>query len=413
LRTLALACALVPLAAAAQEKPARITMDEAVALALAHNHALQATRTTIAQSQAQEITAGLRPNPQLSADVSSLPLYAPDQGGYFDSVGIDVGLSWLLERGGKRGRRMEAARQATSVARAQVADSERTLAFNVASQFISVQLAESTLELSQANLASFQDAVDISDSRFRSGGMSENDYLKIKLQLLQFQTDVEQAQLARVQALSDLRQLVGYESVAADYDVAGAFEYRPVVAKLDELQTLAAEHRADRIAAERGVAAARSQHDLAEANGYQDLTLSGTYSRSAGLNSATVGVSIPLAVFDRNQGEIERTQVAVAQAEQQRAEVNGQVRTDVKDAYEGLQRTARVVAYYRAGYLDVSQRSRDISEYAYRRGATSLFDFLDAERAYRATQIGYRQALADFLTAVEQVRQSVGTRTLP
>jgi cobalt-zinc-cadmium efflux system outer membrane protein len=124
-------------------------------------------------------------------------------------------------------------------------------------------------------------------------------------------------------------------------------------------------------------------------------------------------VSIPLAIFDRNQGEIRRTQVAVTQAKEQGAEVTGQVMTDVHDAYETLQRRRRVVEYYRSGYLELSRRSREISEYAYHRGVTSLFDFLDAERAYRATQLGYRQALADYLTAVEQVRQSVGTRALP
>jgi len=247
--------------------------------------------------------------------------------------------------------------------------------------------------------------------------MSENDLLKIKLQLLQFQTDEQQAQLAKVQALSDLRQLVGRESVPADFDVAGAFDYAAVTLQLADLERLAGENRPDLRAAKQAVTAAQSQHALADANGAQDLTVSGNYARVGGLGSngtsyASVGVSIPLAIFDRNQGEIERTRIAVTQAEQQQAEVSGQVMTDVKDAWEALQRSDRIVRAYRSGFLEISQKSRDISEYAYQRGATSLFDFLDAERQYRATQIGYRQALADYLTAVEQVRQSVGTRAL-
>ncbi len=76
-----------------------------------------------------------------------------------------------------------------------------------------MQLAESTLQLAQDDLTSFQNTVDISQTRYKAGDISEDDYLKIKLQLLQFQTDVSQAQLAKVQGLSDLRQLLGYESV--------------------------------------------------------------------------------------------------------------------------------------------------------------------------------------------------------
>lgn len=379
-----------------------VSLDQAVQLAVQHNHALAAARTTIEQAKADEVTATLRPNPQLSADLQVLPWSRGDD--------ADASLSYLLERGGKRDRRIDAARDATSVTRSTVADTERTLAFQVASQFIAVQLDESTLELSRDNLKSFEKAVEIGEDRYKSGGMSENDYLKIKLQLLQFQTDVEQAQLARVQALSDLRQLVGYEVLPADYDVAGAFEYRAVTVKLDDLQHVAARDRADVRAAQQGVTSAKSQHELAEANGVQDVTLSLGYSRSAGDSAGIVGLGIPLAIFDRNQGNRAKTRVAITQAEQQQSEVSGQVMTEVRDAYEALQRGARVVEYYRSGYLDISTRSREISEYAYKRGALSLFDFLDAERQYRATQVAYRQALADYLTAVEQVRQAIGNR---
>ena len=92
---------------------------------------------------------------------------------------------------------------------------------------------------------------------------------------------------------------------------------------------------------------------------------------------------------------------------------NGQVLTDVRDAYEGWQANDEIVGLYRSGYLDEAQQSRDITEYAYKRGAASLLDFLDAERSYRATQLGYRQALASYLLALEQLREAVGTRSLP
>jgi cobalt-zinc-cadmium efflux system outer membrane protein len=406
--SVALACVLfaAPVRGESPAEPVRITLDEAIQLALQHNHNLMAIRTTIEQSRAQEITAGLRPNPALSGSWQSPSLFTPE-----GASQVGVGLSQDFELG-KRGRRIQAARDATDVTRAQVGDSERGLAFQVASQFINVQLAESTLELAQQDLKSFQSSVEIGESSFKIGALSENDYLKVKLQLLQFETDVQQSQLARVQALSDLRQLLGYESVPPDYDVTGAFDDQTLAVDLEELQKLASQNRPDLRAAEKGLAAADSQVELAKVNARPDVTLSANYQNSAGIDAAIVGVSIPLQIFDRNQGEIARTQSARTQAQQQHAEVRGQVRTDVKDAYEALQTSDRVASFYRSGYLDVAKKSRDISEYAYRRGAASLLDFLDAERSYRATQLAWRQAIAGHLLALEQVRQAVGTRNL-
>ena len=281
-------------------------------MALQHNHALLAARTTVQQSLAQEITANLRPNPQLAATWAYLPLYRPEEGFLtylHDSTEVDVGLSYLIERGQKRQHRLQAAKDATAVTRSQVEDNERTLKFQVASLFINVQLAESTLDLAQQNLTSFQKTVDLGETQFKAGGISENDFLKIKLQLLQFQTDVQQAQLARVQALSDLRQLLGHETVPADYGIAGAFDYQPLIATFEELQAKALQNRPDLRAAQQGVTAANSQYALAKANGKQDVTVGGNYSHTSGVNAATVSMSIPLAIFDRNQGEIARTRI--------------------------------------------------------------------------------------------------------
>jgi cobalt-zinc-cadmium efflux system outer membrane protein len=397
--------------------PVRITLDEAIQLALRHNHTLQAARTNIQQNQAAEITANLRPNPTLFTDWEYLPVFSHPQGQTVSeylqgSTEGDIGLSYLIERGNKRARRLEAARSTTAVTRSQVADNERGTAFQVGSFFINALLAESTLDLAQKDLKGFQDTVDLGELRFKDGAISENDYLKIKLQLLQFQTDVQQASLARAQALSDLRQQMGYESVPADYDVVGEFEFRPLVVTLEEMQAKALQNRPDLRAAVLGITAANSQYALAKANGKQDPTISANYSHVNSISAATWSFSIPLAIFDRNQGNIAQTRVAIRQSEEQQKAASGQVLTDVKDAYEGLQESARIAQLFRASYLDVAQNSRDISEYAYRRGAITLLDFLDAERSYRATQLAYRQVVAAYLTALEQLRQAVGTRDL-
>jgi cobalt-zinc-cadmium efflux system outer membrane protein len=396
--------------------PVAITLDQAIQMALEHNHNLLAARTTVQQSEAQEITANLRPNPTLFTDWEYLPLVHPGGGigDYLhDSTEGDIGVSYLFERGKKRQHRLQAAKDATAVTRSQVADNERGLTFQVAQLFINVQLAQSTLDLAEQDLKSYRDTVDISELKYKSGGISENDFLKIKLQLLQFQQDVQQALLARAQALSDLRQLLGYESVPADYAVAGVFDYAPLSVALGDLEAKAVANRPDLRAAVQGVTAAGSQHELAKVNGKVDVTATANYSHVNGISAMTFNVSVPLPVFNRNQGEIARTRYAVTQARQQQSSAQGQVMTDVRDAYEALNTSDRVAQYYRSGYLDVSQKNRDISEYAYRRGAASLLDFLDAERSYRATQLAWRQTIAAYLTALEQLRAAVGTRSLP
>lgn len=402
------------------QAPVTVTLDQAIQMALQHNHNLLAARTTVQQSEAQEVTANLRPNPTLFTDWEYLPLSNTNQslGMSFpdylhNSTEGDIGLSYLFERGKKRQHRLKAAQDATAVTRSQVRDNERNLSLQVGQLFINVQLAQSTLDLALQDLKSFSTTVDIGEKQFKAGGISENDYLKIKLQLLQFQQDVQQAQLAKVQALSDLRQLIGYESVPGTYDVAGVFDYQPLPLALADLQTKALDNRPDLRAAILGVTAADSQIELAKADGKVDVTASSNYSHVNSINAATFALSIPLPFFNRNQGEIARTKHVLTQAQQLQAAARGQVMTDVRDAYEALQTSDQIAQYYRSGYLDVAQKSRDISEYAYRRGAASLLDFLDAERSYRATQLAWRQAIAAYLTALEQLRGAVGTRSLP
>jgi cobalt-zinc-cadmium efflux system outer membrane protein len=405
-----------PRADTSQIAPTRITLDEAIRLALQHNHALLALRTTILQNQAQEITANLRPNPVLAWDTQFLPIFEPSNftANYFENQAqFDIGIGYLFERGKKRQHRLQAAKDATAVTRAQVTDSERQLTFNVSQQFVNVLLAQSTVELAQQDHDSFQKTVEISEARFKAGDISEGDLLKIKLQLLQFQSDVLTANLAKVQALTALRQEVGFESVPENFDVEGELDYTPVHAGLDDLKLLALQTRPDLQAAHLGVKAAQSQESLAEANGKRDLNVTFDYTHTGSVNSAAFFFNIDLPIFDRNQGEIARTRYAINQFQEQQNEAAEQVISDVVDAYQALHANDQIIKLYRAGFVDDAQKSRDITEYAYRKGAASLLDFLDSERTYRANQLAYRQALASYMTALEQMRQAVGTRNLP
>jgi cobalt-zinc-cadmium efflux system outer membrane protein len=406
----------LPAQAVFAQGPTTVTLEQAVDLALAHNHSIIATRTLIYQNQAQEITANLRPNPTLGVDAQFIPLFDPDN---FSSDNLnqtqqfDIGLGYLFERGKKRQHRLQAARDQTAVTKAQVADAERTLIFNVGEQFVTVLLAESTLRFAEQDLKSFRQTVDIAQAQLNGGAISEGDYLKIKLQLLQFQTDVSSAKLARVQALVSLRELLGYNAVPANYDVVGDLMYQPLNARVDDLQAKALQQRPDYQAAELGITAAQSQIALAKANAKVDVTGTFDFTHVSGEYTASVFANWPLPIFNRNQGEIARTQYALTQAQEMQLSASDTVLSDVSNAYEAVRSNEEVVQLYTSEYLKNAKDSRDISEYAYKRGAASLLDFLDAERTYRATELAYRQALGSYMAAMEQLKQAVGVRDLP
>ena len=394
--------------------PAAITIEQAIDLAKRNNPTLQANRTLIQQNKAQEITANLRPNPVVSWDLQYLPIFQPSLFGdatyWEDQTQYDAGIGYLFERGKKRQHRLQVARNVTAVTESQVADAERTSLATVTQQFVAVLLAESNLEFANASLGSFKRTLSISEDRYKAGAISKSDLLKLQLQLLSFEMDVNAAKLAQRQTLNSLRQTIGFDSVPPDYDVAGQLIYERVTVRLEDLQARAIGLRPDLQAAQRGVTSAESQIALAKANGKQDLNVAFDYTHANSANLGALYFNIPWALFNRNQGEIARTQYAFNQAQLQQKSAKQAVTTDVRNAYEALRSSEQVVQLYQEGYLDKAKQSLDITQFSYEHGAASLLDFLDAERSYRSTELSYRQALANYMTALEQLRAAVGTR---
>ncbi len=394
----------------------RIDLDRAIQLALKHNHSLKAAQTQIAESQADQMTAALRPNPVLTWDALFVPFFSPSQFNhdYLNNITeFDALFAYTIERGHKRRARIRAARDQTQVVRSQIQDNERSLTFNVAQQFIGVLLAKSTLEFAQQNLANFQKTLDVSEAQYKKGAISEGDLLKIKLQMLQFQQDVSSAELAHAQALVGLRQLLGYDAVPSNYHVIGDLTYTPLHGNKEDMQSLALQLRPDLAAAKEEVTAANSDYRLAKANGKRDLTTSAGYTRVGGANNASFIFNIEIPIFDRNQGNIARAHAAITQSQENEIAAQEAVMSDVSTAYDAVKTGQQIVQLYRSGYLKEAKESLDISQYAYQRGAVSLLNFLDAERSYRNTQLAYRQTLAAYMLAMEQLREAVGKRQLP
>jgi outer membrane protein, heavy metal efflux system len=392
-----------------------ISMEEASQRAFRNNQQIRAQRLNVDQARANEITAALKPNPVFNSANEDFPFFSPNYltlNNLRTNQEFSTSVTYLLERGGKRERRIDVARDTTDVTGKNVADLERQLRWQVVQSFTGALLAKSNLQLARADLEDFSNVVEINRRRLDAGDMSEGDFLKIQLQLLQFEQDVSTAEMALVQSKAALRQLLGFTEVPADYDVSGDLAHKPHELDLGELSRQALAERPDLQAATSGIKLADDTVSLAYANRARDLVNEAEYKRNGLLNTFGFGLSIEIPIHTRNQGEIARSKIAVQQAEETRAATQYAVLTDVMNAYSGFQTNSRILNLYESGYLDRATRSREIANYAYRRGAASLLDLLDAERSYRAVQLAYRQALSAYMLSVEQINFAVGKQVL-
>ncbi len=393
-----------------------LSVDQALRLAVEHNQALRAQRLSIDQARANEITAALKPNPVFTNLNEDFPIFSPSDltlANLRTNQEFTNSLTYTIERGGKRMSRLQVARDTTDVTAKAVDDAERQLRLQVSQAFIGVLLAKSNLAFAKEDLDSFAKAVEINKTRLAAGDISEADYLKIALQKLQFEQDVSAAEVALVQGKAALRQLVGYETVPEDFDVVGDLKHDKYTVTEAELERQALLTRPDLLAAQSAVKLANDTVTLAYGNRARDLTVETEYKRNGTINGVGFGLSIELPVHDRNQGEIARSKVASNQAVLAAEAVMVGVRTDVRNAFAGFRTGDQVVSLYESGYLKQATDSREISNYAYTKGAASLLDLLDAERSYRATQLAYRQALAAYMLSVEQINFVVGKKVMP
>ncbi|HWF86960.1 MAG TPA: TolC family protein [Vicinamibacterales bacterium] len=412
----------VPAAVAAQTPAAppvpaaRISMADAVRLALEHNHQLRAQRLNVDLSKADEITAALKPNPVLTSTNENFPLFAPSQlfnsDNFLNNQNFVESVTYLFERGGKRRNRTVVAQDTTDVAAKTAFDAERQLRFSTEQAFINVLLAKSSLDLAQEDLKNFSNVVEVNKERLRAGDLAEADFYKISLQKLQFEQDVASAEVALVQAKAALRQNVGFDVLAEQFDVDGDLTYTKQTVTLDDVMRDALATRPDLLAAQSGVKLAQDTQSLAYSNRARDVVGGVEYDRAGPLNAVGFSLSVDLPFHDRNQGNIAHSKVAVTQSQEVEAQAVSTVQTDVVTAFATMQANERVLALYQSGYLDQAKQSLDITTYVYQHGNGTLLDLLDAERTYRGTQLAYRQALAAYMTSVQQVNLVVGKQVV-
>ena len=384
------------------------------------NTTLMANKLNIDELKAEEITAHLRPNPDftLSADGTQI---APSRGVWqpFAGTFVSPGVSQLFERRNKRNLRFEAAKQGTAIGAAQASDSERTLLFNLRNAFVGVLQAKAVLQLAQNNLEYYDKILKVSRDRFDAGDIARIDLDRLELQRLQYESDLQNAIVNLRTTKINLLALLDDHRPIDSFDVVGAFDFSQDLMPLDDFRKDALNSRPDLRAAVLTVQQSETNYKLAEANGSTDPTISlwfthnGSFNNPDALNTLGASVSIPLRIFDKNQGEKLRTKLDIQRSEKLRQGTETQVYSDVDSAYATLVANINLLKPYKRQYLEQAVRVRDTVQFSYQHGGASLLDFLNAESDYRNVQLSYVNLVGAYLTAAAQMNQAVGREVIP
>ena len=395
------------------------TWDEVRARFEANNPTLLADNVGIDESKAQQITAYLRPNPQLTLAADGTQI-ASDKGVWKPFAGTyeTPTISYLHERQRKRELRLESAQKGTLIAESNHADLERTLLFSLRGAFVATLQAKAVLHLTKENLAYYDNVLDISRTRFSVGDIAQIDLDRLELQRVQYESDVQSAEVNLRTAKIQLLTLLNDRTPVEQFGVSGLFDFGDQLMPQDEFRKIAVNTRPDLKAAVEAVDKAQTDHKLAIANGSTDPILSAWYTHNSSnnnpfaLNTLGVSVSIPLRIFDRNQGEKLRTQLDIDRNEKLTGAAQALVFSDVDSAYAVLNSNLLLLQPYKKKYLQQAVRVRDTVAFSYQHGGASLVDFLNAQSEYRTVELSYLNLIGSYLTAAAQLNLAVGREVL-
>ena len=380
----------------------------------AANPTLRAGQIGIDESRAQEITANLRPNPNLAILADQIDPFSggPSHGpfAYLLSSGT---VSQLWERQHKRGLRLESAQKATSIATSGQADLERNLLFNLRGAFVETLQEKAILSLAKENLAYYDHVLDVNRERYKAGGIAQVDLKRLELQRVQYLSDLQTAEVNLRVAKIQLLMLLNDQTPVEQFDVIGPFDFAEQIPPLNDVRQAAVDTRPDLRAALQSVDKAKTDYRLAVANGSTDPVLGFDVGRNPPIDQYIgFSVSIPLRIFDRNQGEKRRTQLDIDRNDSLAAAARAQVFNDVDSAYATVDSAVVLLKPYKDQYLEEASSVRDTISFSYQHGAASLLDFLNAQADYRSVQVNYLNLVASYLSAASQLNLAVGREVI-
>ncbi len=388
--------------------PTRLTLEMATEILLARNPIILRERQNIVAARGDVVSASRLPNPELDLSSESYPLFENSPGPFFNRQEGIVKVGQTIETAGKRRKRTAVAQQDVAVAESSLQDTIRQLKLEFRGRYYGVILAKAQHELATQILSQYDEILKLNEARYKQGEVSGLDFTRLQTERLRFFNDVVEARLQLRNAKTALLELLGADDVGADLDVTESLDYTPFEVVLADLQREAEQARADLLAQRQRLEREGRELTFQKSLGIPNITPSFGYKRDFGLNTVAVGISLPLPLFNRNQGSVAR---AVAILEQQRHElqrVQLQVRRDIQQAYQGLLAQRERVLALQSTYVPSARRARDIAQASYRLGALDLIGFLDAERSYRETVRAYNQSLFDYRLAIFILQAAVG-----
>jgi cobalt-zinc-cadmium efflux system outer membrane protein len=380
----------------------------------ANNASLLAGQVTIAEAQAQEITAFLRPNPDLTFGLDQLTPFNANPYRPVSQAYLYWNISYLHERQHKRELRLASAQGATAIASSAQADLVRNLMFNLRDAFVRVLQAKAVVALAKDSLDYYDKVLSINQDRYKAGGIAKVDYQRLELQRLQFLSDLQTAEVNLQTAKIDLLQLMHDRTPASQFDVTGSFDFVEPTLRLDDLHSEAMNSRPDLKEAVQTTAKAKTDYKLAVADGSTDPTFSFDAAHQPNPLNTYVGVSvsIPWRIFDKNQGEKQRTSLDVGRAQKLQDAAETAALHDVDSADATLESTVNLLRPYKQKYLQEADDIRTTIRYSYEHGAASLLDFLDSENQYRTTRMSYLNLVGAYLSAANQLNFAVGREVI-
>jgi cobalt-zinc-cadmium efflux system outer membrane protein len=400
--------------------PEKLSLDEALRVAEARNPTLAAAREMVAMAEASGVAARQRPNPAFSFDSEGYPFSESHRPPFFDDQELVVRLDQEIETAGRRGLRARSADLSVQAAHSTLLEELRRLRFDVRRAYFQVVLARADHEAAVSALEEIDKVIALNRVRFEQGEISGVDFRRLQVERLKFADDVFTAELATRNARSGLLALLNVGRLDQVFETTEPLGVPPAAPGPSEasqapradaaaLRTRALADRPDLATAKQEESRAATETDLQRALRTPNVTVGGGYKRDFGTSGIVFGVTVPLPIFGRNPGGVERAEAERRMAADRVMAAETAVLLDVQQAINAVEVSRARVSYIEREHLTTAREVRDIVSASYRAGASTLIDFLDAQRAFRETMRTYNRALYDHRISSFQLEAAIGT----
>lgn len=436
---------------AGQSVPHRLSLQQAEELLLQKNLTVMSLKYQIDANRAAKLIAAYKPNPVVTIGAEQLALnsslwsnLAHTDPNLAAQSTYTIRIDKIIERGRKRELRTEVADLQLKASEAQMLDAIRTQMLQLKQAFTQAELARENLRLAEETEQQYQQTVKLTTAKVENGELPGMDVYRARAGQLQYEQAVLASHTSYEQATREILNLLGatpadvrsgeiaenssqasiipasYTTASPDdgqtspslsdapLEIVGSFVDRPLPQTLEELRLAALDQRPDVLAAQRTFDAMNRGVDLARAQRTRDLSVGTEYQRVGSDNTLGASVSIPIFLYNNQRAAITQAEAQRRSAETLLNQAKLQATTDVEKAYQAYQASRRALNLYGAQNLSQLEKLRTIATLSFKEGASSLFELLDAQRAYNAALTSYNQTKADYQNSIWQLEAAIG-----